>query len=106
MFSFIPIVMAALEYNFTNFTSDGIIRIAFDPYLSVFGNLTWGIIFGFIGAGLYANERSMVTIMVYLILVGIFMSIILPEEFAAVLGLILAFIIGTVLYLAFVKEKL
>jgi len=98
--------MVALEYNFSNFTSDGILRIAFDPYLSIFGNYTWGIIFGFIGAGLYANERSIGTLMAYLVLVGIFMSIILPAAFAAILGLILAFIFGTIFYIAFVKEKI
>lgn len=106
MSSLLSMIMVALEYNFSNFTTDGIIRIAFDPYLSIFGNYTWGIIFGFIGAGLYANERSMGTIMIYLILVGIFMSIILPVMFAAILGLILAFILGSVFYLSFVKEKI
>ena len=98
--------MITLEYNFSNFTSDGILRIAFDPYLSIFGNYTWGIIFGFIGAGLYANERSLGTITIYLILVGVFMSIILPVAFAAILGLILAFIVGTIFYVSFVKEKI
>jgi len=100
------IVLTTLEYNFSNFTTDGILRVAFDPYLSIFGNFTWGIIFGFIGAGLYANERSIGTIMIYLILVGIFISIILPAEFAAILGLILAFLFGTIFYLTFVKEKI
>jgi len=106
MNSLLALVMVTLEYNFSNFTTDGILRIAFDPYLSIFGNYTWGIIFGFIGAGLYANERSMGTIMIYLILVGVFISIILPVAFAAILGLILAFIFGTIFYLSFVKEKI
>jgi len=100
------ILLATLDYNFSNFTTDGILRIAFDPYLSIFGNYTWGIIFGFIGAGLYANERSIGTIAIYLILVGVFISIILPVAFAAILGLILAFIFASIFYVAFVKEKI
>ena len=99
------IIAASLEYNFSNFTSDGILRVAFDPFLSIFGNYTWGIVFGFIGAGLYANERSLGTISIYLILVGVFMSIILPVAFAAILGLILAFILGSVFYVSFIKER-
>jgi len=69
------------------------------------GNYFWGIFFGFIGAGVYARQRSILTGMVYLILVGIFFSIVLPHMFAYLLGLILAFMFTTIFYNAFVKKK-
>ena len=75
----IPIILAAtLDFNFTNFTSQGIFRVAFDPYVSVVGNFTWEIIFGFIGIAIYANERSIGTATLYLILIGLFISVVFP----------------------------
>ena len=99
------IIMAIYQYNFSNFASDGFLRVAFDPYLSIFGNFTWGIIFGFIGAGLYASNRSMGLAITYLVIVGIFMSIIFPAEVVAIFGLILAFLLATVFYIAFVQKQ-
>jgi len=97
--------MTIYQYNFQNFTADGILRVAFDPYLSIFGNFTWGIIFGFIGAGLYASNRSLGLIITYLILVGIFMSIIFPIQVVAIFGLLLAFLLATVFYITFVEQR-
>ena len=94
-----------IDLSLENFTNAGIIRVAFDPYLSIFGNFTWGIIFGFIGAGLYANERSVATISIYLILVGIFFSIIFPLWVVYIFGLLLAFLLTTVFYITFVKTR-
>ena len=101
----LPWIVSALNFNISNFTSDGILWVAFQPYIEIFGNLTWGIIFGFIGAGIYVNERSLSTIMTYLILVGIFFAIVLPVAIAAVFGLILAFSLATVFYRTFVTVK-
>ena len=97
--------MAALDFNASNFTSDGILRVAFDPYYSILGNFTWPAIMGFIAVGLYANERSIGTITIYLILVGIFISIVFPEKVMALFGLMLAFIIGIIFYRAFVESR-
>lgn len=94
-----------IDLSLDNFTNSGIIRVAFDPYLSIFGNFTWGIIFGFIGAGLYANERSIATISIYLILVGIFFSIIFPLWVVYIFGLLLSFLLATVFYITFVKTR-
>jgi len=99
------IILTVYQFNFTNFTEAGIIRIAFDPYLSIFGNFTWGIIFGFIGAGLYAGNRSLGLSITYLILVGIFISIIFPIQVMAIFGLILAFLLATVFYITFVEKR-
>jgi len=97
--------MAVYQYNFQNFTADGILRVAFDPYLSIFGNFTWGIIFGFIGAGLYASNRSLGISITYLVLVGIFIAIIFPVEIIAIFGLLLAFLLATVFYVAFIEKR-
>lgn len=97
------VVFMDVLYNFSNFTRDGIIRVAFDPYLSIFGNYLWGIIFGFIGAGLYANERSLGTATIYLILVGAFMSIVFPVAVAGIFGLLLAFLLAVIFYKAFIQ---
>lgn len=90
-------------YNFSNFTRDGIIKVAFNPYLEVFGNFTWGIIFGFIGAAIYANERSIGTATIYLILVGAFMAIVFPLAVAGIFGLLLAFLLAVIFYKAFIQ---
>lgn len=100
------IAQASLDFNLTNFTRDGIIRVAFDPYYAIFGNFTWGVIFGFIGVALYANERSIGTITTYLIIVGIFMSIIFPSILMGLFGLILTFTIATIFYRTFIESKM
>ena len=99
------IILQTLEYNFTNFTTSGIIRVALDPYFSIFGNLVWGIIFGFIGTGLYANERSIGTIIAYLVIVGVFFSIVFPAGLIYLFGLILAFALSVVFYRTFIENR-
>jgi len=99
------VVCNVIDLNFNNFTSEGILRVSFDPYIQVLGNLTWGIVFGFIGGGLYANERSISLVTGYLILVGIFFSIILPYWFMYLFGLMLAFVLTVIFFIAFVKKK-
>lgn len=92
-------------FNFTNFTNAGILRVAFDPYYHLFGNFTWGIIFGIIGTGIYANERSLGTTSIYLIMVGIFFSIVFPEWIWYLFGLLLGFLLTTIFYKAFVVSS-
>ena len=92
-------------FNFSNFTAGGILRLGFDPYTSVLGNVTWGIIFGFIGAGIYANQRSLGITLAYLIGIGAFFGLIFPEELAFIFGLLLTFIISIVLYVTFVQSN-
>ena len=101
----IYVVAAAINLNLSNLTSDGIIKAAFNPYYSIFGEFTWGIILGFIGAALYVNERSVGTITTYLILVGIFVSIIFPSHIIGVFGVLLAFLIAVIFYSAFYANR-
>lgn len=91
-------------FNFTEFINGGIIKWGMNPYYTIFGNFTWGIILGFIGAGLYANERSVGTVMLYLLLVGIFFSIIFPMPITYLFGLIFTFLITIILYKAFIEK--
>lgn len=105
MFRIPHIVLATLDYNLSNFLGDGIIRMGFDPYYSVFGNFTWGIILGIIGAGLYVNERSIGTVTIYLLLVGVFFSIVFPVALLFLFGLIFTLLVTIILYDAFIKRK-
>ena len=99
------VVAAAIDFSLTNLTTEGILRVAFDTYYTVFGNLTWGIILGFIGAGLYANERSIGTIATYLVLVGIFASMLFPAQVVMLFGLILAFLLSVIFYISFIEVR-
>ena len=98
------IVMVNIGFNFTDFIDGGMLRWGIVPYYVIFGNFTWGIILGFIGTGLYANERSLGTVMLYLLLVGIFFAIVLPFSFVFLLGLIFTFLISVVLYKGFIEK--
>lgn len=95
----------SIDLDFDNFTDEGIFKVGFSPYVAILGNFTWGIIFGFIGAGLYANERSIAAISAYLILVGTFFSIILPYSVVYLFGLILAFVLTVIFFVAFIRKK-
>lgn len=92
--------------NFSNFTRDGIIRVAFQPYYAIMGNFTWGIIFGFIGVALYANERSMGTVSIFLILIGVFFSIAMNQFLWYLFGILLGLLLATIFYRTLVVQKL
>jgi len=98
------ILMVTIDINISDFVQN-FLKYAFDPYTSIFANLAWGIIFGFIGAGLYVGSRSIVTMFTYLALVGITFAIILPFALVAIFGLILVFIGTTAFYVILVEGK-
>lgn len=102
--SMIYFVADAIPINLTNLTTDGIIKAAFNPYYSIFGEFTWGIILGFIGAGIYINERSIGTITIYLILIGIFVSAIFPSHIIALFGILLSLLVAIIFYKAFIER--
>lgn len=103
---FTQIVSAAsIDFNLSNLTSEGILRAAFDPYYAIFGNLFWGIVLGMVGAGLYANERSIGTVTTYLILVGVFCGVLFPNQLVFLFGLILAFLLSTIFYITFIESR-
>lgn len=103
----IPIIAEAINIsiNVTQLFEDGLIKVAFGPYIAILGSVFFGVFFGFIGAGLYINEKSTGTLLGYLILVGIFCSIILHEFVVIAFGLILVFLIASVFYKAYMVER-
>lgn len=100
----IPQLVCSFQFNLTNLTDYGIARAMFWCYRELFGNFFFAIMFGFIGAGIYVNERSIGSIVTYLILVGIFMSIIFTTEVIAIFGVFLAFLLGVIFYKAFIER--
>jgi hypothetical protein len=101
--SSIPYIIMEI-INWSNITNRGLFRIGFDPYLALMGNYLWGVLFGVIGVGLYANERSIGTTAIYMILIGIFTAVIIPDTLVALFGLITAFLIGIIFYRAFLER--
>ena len=97
------IILVTLDINLSNFTQN-FLRIAFDPYTSLFGNMTWGIIFGFIGAGIFVGSKSIVATFTYLVIVGLVFAAILPSAIIGIFGLILAFIAGTAFYVILIEK--
>lgn len=106
MNSLIPFFLAVIDINLnlSNF-SQNIFVYAFNPYVSLFGNFTWGIIFGFIGAGLFVGSGSNRTAFTYLIIVGLIFSIVLPAALIALFGLVAAFIAAAYMFKTFVKKE-
>lgn len=92
------------DFNITNFTSNWLVY-AFSPYASIFGNAMWGIIFGFMGAGIYAGSRSGPTVFTFLIIVGLIFSIILPEALIAIFVMVVTLIGTSALYVVYVTKK-
>jgi len=96
--------MVSIDINVTEFLKQPF-KYAFDPYVSLFGNLTWGILFGFMGAGIYVGSHSQTTTFAYLVIVGIVFSIILPSAIIAIFGIIMAFIGAVALYTLYVQKR-
>jgi len=104
MNSLLMFILAVFDFNLTNFTQNWLVY-AFDPYMNIFGNVTWGLIFGFVGAGVYVGSRSGPTAFTYLVIVGLIFSAILPEPLIAVFVLILTFLGTGALYIVYVTRK-
>jgi len=105
IYALINLVMTSINLNLSNLTTDGLIKAAFNPYYSIFGEFTWGIILGFIGGALYINERSISTTTTYLILTGIFVSLIFPSHIVGLFGIILSLMIAIIFYKAFIERE-
>jgi len=95
--------LVTIDINVSNFINE-YLRYAFDPYTSMFGNFTWGIIFGFVGAALYVGSKSIPTVFTYLALIGLIFAIILPWGIFAIFGLILVFIGTTAFYVLLIDS--
>jgi len=97
-------VLVTVDINLSDFISNWT-QYAFNPYTSLFGNLTWGFIFGFIGAGIYMGSKSQATTFTYLVIVGIIFAVILPQAMIGILGIIITFMGTVALYIAFVTTR-
>jgi hypothetical protein len=104
MNSLLAIILLAFDFNISNFTQNWLVY-AFDPYMHIFGNITWGLIFGFVGAGVYAGSRSATASFTYLVIVGLIFSSLLPEPLIAIFVLLLTFIGTGALYIVYVTRK-
>jgi len=97
-------ILVSIDINISNFVTNWSIY-AFNPYTSLFGNITWGILFGFFAAGIYVTSKSQTTTFTFLVIMGVVFAIILPEGLVAILALILVFVGTTALYVAFVTTR-
>ena len=97
-------LMVSFDFNVSDFVENWT-RYAFNPYTSLFGNVTWAIIFGFFGAGIYVGSKSTITIFTYLTVVGLIFALILPAALTAIFVLILTFIGTIALYIVYVTRK-
>lgn len=97
-------IMVTFDLNVSEFMHQPF-KYALDPYTSLFGNLTWGILFGFVGAGVYVGSHSQTTTFAYLVIVGIVFSLILPAAIISIFGIVMAFIGAIALYTLYVTRK-
>ena len=103
-------IVGTVPTNFSDFNASNFLQrilvYAFDPYVSIFGNLVWGIVFGIIGVALYAgSEENYLLVGGYLIMIGVIFALILPYAFVGIFGLVLAFIATSIVYKAFVESR-
>ena len=96
--------ISAISINVSDFINNWL-QYSFNPYTSMLGNLVWGIIFGFIGAGIFVGSKSVQTAFTYLVIVGVVFGLILPQAIIGIFGLIVVFIAASVFYTVFVEGK-
>lgn len=100
----------AVKLNFTDFNATHFInnlwQIPFDPFLALFGNIFWGIFFGFIGGALYVgSEKSKMLIFGYLVIIGLIFAVLLPFAVAGIMVLVLALIASSAVFKTFVESR-
>lgn len=101
----ITLLAATIDINLSE-VLDAPFQYAFQPYIAIFGDVFWGMFFGFIATALYVgSERNYIILMGYFVIICIFFAIVLPYALAGILGLFAAFIATTILYKAFVEPR-
>ena len=88
----------------SNLTSNPF-QMGFVPYTNLVGNWFFAMFFGFIGGSVYIGTGNKNALLTYLILVGIFMTLVLPSLVLAIFGLLTGFIIASILYFAFIQKR-
>jgi len=97
-------ILFEININISDFLSRWL-QYAFNPYTSILSNLVWGILFGFIGAGIFVGSKSVQTAFTYLVIVGIVFSIILPAAVLAIFATIVVFIAASAFYVIFIEGR-
>lgn len=101
-------IILAINLNLSNLTYE-LVRHSIEPYTNIFGNYFWGICFGFVGASIYAagsgDSRIYLILTAYLIGVGIIFAAILDYAIVSIFGLLLAFLVASILYKVFVEPR-
>jgi len=80
-------------------------KYGFAPYTNLIGNYFYAIFFGFIGGAVYMGTGNIGATLVYFLLLGIFMSMVIPYLVLMVIGIISALIITSLLYYALVAKR-
>jgi len=104
MNSFLLFIMVTIDINLSDFVTNWL-KYAFNPYTSIFGDLTFGILFGFIGAGVYVGAGSKITIFGFMILAGIIFAVVLPSVVILMFAVLVTFIGTAVLYNVYTRTK-
>ena len=111
MFESFPTVLALLEgINVSEFVGN-ITRYGIQPYLDqpFIGDFFWGILFGFIMAGVYVSgdgdPKIYLSLMVIMIIALVIFGTVLSYGMVALIGLLLAFIISGIFYKTFVESR-
>jgi len=97
-------IIAAIEPWIENLTQNPF-KYAFVPYTDLIGNFFYAIFFGFIGGAVYMGTGNLGATLVYFLLLGIFMSMIIPYLVMLVIGILSALIITSILYYALVVKR-
>lgn len=107
MNNLLTIILSTLswDFNMSNFTRDGIIKVAFSPYTALFGSYFFGLFFGVIGIAIFAETKSIAHIFTYLVLVGVFMGVVLPSLLGAVFGIITGILLAVIFYRVYAQKK-
>jgi len=104
MNSFLLFVLVSIDINLSDFVRNWS-QYAFNPYTSIFGDLAFGILFGFIGAGIYVGAGSKVSVFGYMIVIGIIFAVVFPAIMILMFGVLVTFIGTGVLYNVYARTK-
>lgn len=88
----------------SNFTSNPV-RTMLSEYYDMFGVFTMGIFFALTGAIIYTHTRSIPAVIIFLLFTGAIGAVIFPAYIGIFFGLILAFMIGAILYKSIVTKR-
>jgi len=104
MYNWFLVMAANISVNLSNITENWVIT-GFSPYIDMFGNFFWGMFFGFIGAGIYANSPNTMHSLIYLAMVGFVFAVIFPFGLVAIFGLLLSFFATVIVYRTYIGHR-